>query len=125
MRATSSIIYIKFTKSEHHLDYDFICIVFLNFHPNRFCFISEPHELVWRSVYSILHSFCLEHLLYIFQKFQNVEPYFQIFQIPDPRKSVFWPGDVFAGFQVQKIIDVLTIWTIFCKFSDAPQQIFL
>ena len=34
--------------------------------------------------------------------FQNMESDFQIFQIPDPRKSVFGPGDVFVCFFVRK-----------------------
>ena len=33
---------------------------------------------------------------FISQTFQNLEPGFQIFQIPDPRKSVLGPGDVFG-----------------------------
>ena len=40
----------QFKKSEDHLIYDYIFTVFLNLYPNRFCFISEPHELVWKSV---------------------------------------------------------------------------
>ena len=40
----------QFKKSEPHLDCDCIFTVFLNFHPNRFCFIPEPHELVCKSV---------------------------------------------------------------------------
>ena len=48
----------------------------------------------------MIHSaqFFGERLLNIFQKFQNMESYFQIFQIPDPRKSVFWPGGRFCMF---------------------------
>ena len=33
-----------------------------------------------------------------FSKIQKLEPYFLISQIPDPRKSVLGPGDVFACF---------------------------
>ena len=40
--------------------------------------------------------------LYIFQKFQNLESDFQHFQIPDPRKSVLGPGDVFGTFVCPK-----------------------
>ena len=36
----------RFKKSEPHLIYDCIFTVFLNVLPNRFCFNSEPHELV-------------------------------------------------------------------------------
>ena len=52
----------------------------------------------------MIHSaqFGWEHVLYISQKFQNMEPGFQIFQIPDPRKSVLWPGDVFGTFVCPK-----------------------
>ena len=38
-----------------------------------------------------------------FQKILNVEYDFQIFQIPDPRKSVLGPGDVFGRFLCPKI----------------------
>ena len=38
-----------------------------------------------------------------FPDFQNFEPGFQIFQIPDPRKSVLGPGDVFGSFFDPKI----------------------
>ena len=34
----------------------------------------------------------------IWKKIQNPEQGFQTFQIPDPRKYVFWPGDVFTCF---------------------------
>ena len=66
----------------------------------------------------MIHSaqFVWEHLLYMFHKFQKLEPYFQIFQIPDPRKSVFWPGDVFGFFYVQKIISLFTVLRMLYKF---------
>ena len=67
----------------------------------------------------MIHSaqFFLEHLLYMFQNFQNLEPYFQIFQIPDPRRSVFWPGDVFGSFFGPEIINLFTILQILYKFD--------
>ena len=49
-----------------------------------------------------------------FKKNQNLEPGFQIFQIPVP-KYVFWSLGTFWG--VQKIIDVFTIFLIFYKFG--------
>ena len=57
----------QFKTSEHHLDYDCIFTVFVNFHWNRFCFIWEPRELAWGSVWSILHSF-FRSIFYIFFK---------------------------------------------------------
>ena len=81
----------------------------------------------------MIHSdqFFWEHLLYIFQNFPILEPGFQIFQIIDPRKYVFWPGDLFARFVVaQKIIDLFTVlqtlykfWKMFHKsFSYEPSR---
>ena len=52
-----------------------------------------------------------------FPKFRNLEPDFQISQIPDPRKSVFWPGDVFGTFVCPKIINLFTILQILYKFA--------
>ena len=49
-------------------------------------------------VYDPFCTVCLGIYFIYFQKIQNVEPYLQIIQIPDPRKSVLGPGDVFACF---------------------------
>ena len=46
-----------------------------------------------------------------------MESYFQIFQIPDSRKSVFGPGDVFTCFHVHKFTDLFTILQMFYNFS--------
>ena len=62
---------------------------FLNFIPNRFCFKPEPHELVWKSVTAILHRICVNIFMICFKPFQNLEPGFQIFHIPDP-EMCFW-----------------------------------
>ena len=40
---------------------------------------------------------------------QNLESDFQLFQIPDPRKSVFGPGDVFACFLSPIFTDLFTV----------------
>ena len=37
-----------------------------------------------------------------FSKFSKYGTWFSYFQIPDPRKSVFWPGDVFCTFLLSK-----------------------
>ena len=61
---------------------------------------------------------CREQISYISQKNQNLEPGFQIFQIPDPIKSVLGPVDVFCRFlYVQKIIDLFTVFKISYKFA--------
>ena len=67
----------------------------------------------------MIHSaqFFWEHLLYIFQKLQNAEPGFQIFQIPDPKKSVLWPGDVFGTFLCPKKHQFVYSFLIFYKFG--------
>ena len=39
-----------------------------------------------------------EHRFHFFDILRIPEPDFQIFQIPVPRKSVFWPGDIFTCF---------------------------
>ena len=45
-----------------------------------------------------------------------MESDFQIFQIPDPRKSVLGPGVVFGNFCRPKIIALFTILSIFYNF---------
>ena len=62
-------------------------------------------------------QFLWEHLLYIFQKFQILEPGFQIFQITDPRKSVSWPGYVFGSFVGPQIYRFVYHIADFYKFS--------
>ena len=54
---------------------------------------------------------------HIFSDFINLEPGFQIFRFPTPKKCVLGPGDVFAGFYVRKNIDVFTILKIFYEFG--------
>ena len=44
-----------------------------------------------------------------------MESDFQISPIPDPRKSVFGPVDVFAVFFGPNITDVFTVWKMFHK----------
>ena len=45
--------------------------MFLNVHPNRCCFISEPHELVWKSVWSILHRNFVNTFKKFFKNLKN------------------------------------------------------
>ena len=106
----------QFKKSEHHLDYDYIFTVFLNFHPNRFCFIWEPHELVWKSVWSSLQRLFMS-IFSCFQNFQKSEPYFQIFRF-QTQENRFWGLGMFLHvFYVHKIINLFTVLWIFYKFS--------
>ena len=62
-------------------------------------------------------QFFWEHLLYIFQKFQNLEPGFHIFQIPGPKNRVWGPVVFLPVFYVQKFIDLFTILPIVYKFA--------
>ena len=96
----------QFRKSESHPDYDCIFTVFLNFHPNRFCFIPEPHELVWRSVWSILHGFFGSIFYLFFKKWSQVSRFFR-FQTPENRFSGL--GTFLHVFDVQKFINLFTI----------------
>ena len=104
-------------KSEPYLDYDCIFTVFLNFLPNRFCFNSEPHELVWKSVWPILHRNVVSKFKIFFFKKQKWESYFQNFHIPDPRKSVLGPGDVFTCFLGP------TIYRFVYRMENVPQTL--
>ena len=72
-------------KSEPYLIYDFVFTVFLSCLPNRFCFNSEPRELVWESVWPIpprhvvrkfkicFKDFKMWNLIFIFFRFQTQE----------------------------------------------------
>ena len=67
----------------------------------------------------MIHSaqkFC-EHIQDIFQKNQNLESDFQIFQIPDPKNRFWGLGTFLALLYVQKIIDLFTILYFFYKFA--------
>ena len=91
--------------------------VFLSVHPNRFCFISEPRELVWESVRSILHrmlrstGFIFFNIFNMWNLISNIN---LIFKIPVP-KYVFWGLGTFWG--VQQITNFFTILIIFYKFA--------
>ena len=78
----------QFKKSKDHLIYDCIFTVFLNFHPNRFCFIWEPHELVCKSARAILHSF-FGSIFYRFFKFSKIWNLVSRFSDPSIKKW-FW-----------------------------------
>ena len=75
--------------------------MFLNFHPNRFCFISEPRELVWRSVWSILHSF-FGSIFYTFSNFSKHGILFSDFSDSWPNKIGFVAWGRFCMFFVSK-----------------------
>ena len=57
-------------------------------------------------VYDPICTVCLGASFIYFSNFQNLEPYFLIFQIPDPIKSVFGPGDVFGSFSLSKKLPI-------------------
>ena len=90
---------------ETHLVDDYICTVFLNSHPTRFCFMLVPRELVWRSVYSNLQRILRStgSIFLIFFEFWNLISRIFIFQGPENR---FWGPGTFLG--CPKIIDLFT-----------------
>ena len=102
----------QFQKSEHHLDYDYICTVYLNSTPNRFCFMSEPHELVWRSVWSILHRNFVSKFHIIFEIFKFWNHIFRFFRF-QPKKIGFGARWRFWLFSRSK---KSSIYLQFCKF---------
>ena len=96
--------------------YDCIFTVLLNFTPNRFCFIWEPHELVWGIVWFNQHSF-FGSIFYIFFKksnFWNLVSRFSRFQTQENR--FFGLGTFLHVFFVQKNIDLFTALQILYKF---------
>ena len=111
---SKSVIFncFQFKKSEHHPDYDYVFTVFLNFYPNRFCFIWEPHELVWKSVTAILHSF-FGSIFYIFSKFSKTGTIFSDFPDSRPKKIGFWAWGRFWQLFMSKNS---SIYLQFCKF---------
>ena len=76
--------------------------VFLNFHPNRFCFIWEPHELVCKSARAIQHSFVVSIFL-IFSKFSKFGIWFPDFSYSSPTKCVLGPRTFFDVLACPKI----------------------
>ena len=59
-----------------------------------------------------------EQISYNFQNFQNLESSFQKNQIPNPKKSVFWPGDVFGIFLGPKNHRFVYHFLIFYEFGE-------
>ena len=114
----------QFKKSEHHLDCDCIFAVFSNLYPNRFGFISEPHDLVRRSVWSILHT-SVGSIFYIFSKIFKIWNQVFIFFRFQTQENRFWgPVTFLLVFHVQKIINAFTILAIFYKFSPMLRKSF-
>ena len=80
-------------------------------------------SLFWTLVSSfgeVYDPFCTVFLgasFIYFQKFQNLEPYFQIFRFLTQENRFFGPGTFLALFHVQKIIDLFTILQILYKFA--------
>ena len=92
--------------------------------PDRFCFKSEHHELVWKSVWSILHR-NLVSKIEIFLKKIKFETWFPDFSDSRPKKIGFWGlGTFLHVFWVQKIIDLFTIWRFFYKFWKMSHKSF-
>ena len=90
--------------------------MFLNLPTNRCCFKSEPHELVWKSVWPILHRNVVSKFN-IFFIFLKLEHGFQIFQISDKKKVCWGPVTFLPVFQVQYFTDLFTILKMFHKLS--------
>ena len=94
------------------MDCDCIFTVFLNFHPNRFCFTLEPRELVWESVWSILHRNFVSNFN-IFSTFSNYGIWFSDFSDSRPKKiGLLARGPFFHVFFCPKS----SIYLQFCKF---------
>ena len=81
--------YFRHDKSEPDLKDDCMFTVFLNFIPNRFCFKPEPHELVWKSVTAIMHSFFVS-IFMIFSKLFKMWNQVSRFFIFQTQKMCFW-----------------------------------
>ena len=118
-------------KLETHLDCDCIFTMFLNFHPNRFCFILEPRELVWESVWSILHRNSVSRFKLFFKLFQMWNLVFRFFRFQTQENRFWGLGTFFARFfVVEKIINLFTVlqilyksWKMFYKrFSYEPSR---
>ena len=122
--------YFQHDKSEPDLKDDIMFTEFLNFTPNRFCFKPEPHEFVWKSVWSIMHRKSVSKFKIFFKLFKiwNQVSRFLIFQT---KKCVFGPGDVLAcpriyRFVYQSAQFVVNIFKFFwseiygAQFSDLP-----
>ena len=103
-------------KLETHWDCDCIFTVFLNFHPNLFCWLWEPRELVWESVWSILHRNFLSKFKVFFKIFKIII-WFSDFPDSRPKKIGFFAwGRFLLVFWVQKIINLFTVLQILYKF---------
>ena len=102
--------------NEHHSDNDCIFIVFLNFHPNRFCFNSEPHELVWKSVWPIMHRTLMSEFK-IFSKFSKNGTRFPDFSDPRPKKIGFGAWGRFYMFFRSKNSSICLPYGQFCITS--------
>ena len=58
-----------------------------------------------------------EHRFHFFDILRILEPDFQIFQIPDPKTSVFGSWGLFCFFAGPQIYRLFTIWKMFHKLS--------
>ena len=104
-------------KSEPHLVYDCIFTVFLIFHPNRFCFNSEPRELVWKSVWPIPHRNFVSKFHLFFKIFKNII-WFSDFLDSRPKKIGFGGlGTFLAALLIRIFTDLFTVWKMFQKLS--------
>ena len=84
--------------------------------PDLVCFISEPRELVWRSVTAILHSL-FGSIFYIFSIFSKNNPYFRFFWFQTQENRFWGLGTFLALLLVQQFNDLFTILKMFYKFS--------
>ena len=110
---TRTIIFRRFIfkkyhiKSDAHLIYDCIFTVFLNLSPNRFCLNPEPHELVWKSVWSILHRNFVSKFHIVFKKIKIWNPISRSFRShPRPNKIGFGAWGRFCLFLKSNILPI-------------------
>ena len=94
------------------------------FFPNMFCLNSEPHELVWKSVWPILHRNFVSKFMIFLENFEIWNLVF-IFLRLQTQENVFWGlGTFLHVFKVQYFTDLFTRLTILYKFSPVLHKSF-
>ena len=96
---------------------DCIFTVFLKFHPNRFCFIWEPHELVCKSARAILHSFFGSTFYRFFKLFKKWNLVSRFFRFQSQNLCFGASGRFLTLWHVQKNTNFFTTLTIFYTFA--------
>ena len=90
---------------------------FLNFIPNRVCFNSEPRELVWKSVRSILHRNFVSKFHIFSKKNPTYILIFRFFRFQTQENRFWGLGTFLHVFLVQQFTDLFTVWKMFHKLS--------